>query len=80
MQGETVRINFLQQQQKIGRRTFKMHIDHTINVYLNQQVLGARPAANITWYNNSIPLQNDENTGIEIKERTVTAAIFHFPY
>lgn len=39
-----------------------------------QQVLGARPAANITWYNNSIPLQNDQNTGTEIKERSVNMA------
>lgn len=34
-------------------------------------MLGARPAANITWYNNSIPLQTDEKMGTEIKERSV---------
>lgn len=46
-------------------------------------MLGARPAANITWYNNSIPLQNDEKTGTEIKERSVnivTASHFQFSF
>lgn len=40
---------------------------------LIQQVFGARPAANVTWYNNTTPLRIDEphSDRIEINEKTV---------
>lgn len=37
---------------------------------LNQQVTGARPAANITWYNNTTPLSN--NSRLTIHQKAVS--------
>lgn len=49
---------------------------------LFQQVVGARPAANVTWYNSTegkdIPLQSTTNDGrYTIKEESVRNLIFN---
>lgn len=47
-----------------------------------QQVIGARPAANITWYNNTIPIRMDggeHNERVSITGKTVSDFLLLLP-